>query len=76
MTRFYRTPYGRQVIHDKYNSRAQIIMPGMTAAVPAGEQKERKRPAYVRASKELADAEPMVEHEAFKLLQVIDREKR
>lgn len=76
MTRFYRTPYGRQVIHDKYNSRAQIIMPGMTPAVPAAEQKERKRPAYVRASKELADAQPMVEHEAFKLLQVIDREKR
>jgi len=76
MTRFYRTPYGRQVIHDKYNSRAQIMMPGMTAAVPAEEMKERKRPAYVRASKELADAQPMVEHEAFKLLQVIDREKR
>ncbi|MCS0584679.1 hypothetical protein NX784_24130 [Massilia pinisoli] len=76
MTRFYRTPYGRQVIHDKYNSRAQIIMPGMTAAVPAEEKNERKRPAYVRASKELADAQPMVEHEAFKLLQVIDREKR
>lgn len=76
MTRFYRTPYGRQVIHDKYNSRAQIMMPGMTAAVPAEEMKERKRPAYVRASKALADAQPMVEHEAFKLLQVIDREKR
>jgi hypothetical protein len=76
MTRFYRTPYGRKVIHDKYNSSAQMIMPGMTAAVPAEEKKERKRPAYVRASKELADAQPMVEHEAFKLLQVIDREKR
>jgi hypothetical protein len=76
MTRFYRTPYGKQVIHDKYNSRAGIMMPGLTAAVPAQEKKERKRAAYVRASKELADAQPMIEREAFKLLQLINNEKR
>jgi hypothetical protein len=40
------------------------------------EKKERKRPAYVKASKELADAEPAIEHEAFKLLQEINKEKR
>lgn len=33
-------------------------------------------PAHVKASKELADAEPAIEHEAFKLLQQIDKEKR
>lgn len=76
MTRFYTTPYGKQVIHKKYNSAAQLIMPGMTAAVAPEEKKERKRAAYVQASKELAEAEPAIEHEAFKLLQAINKEKR
>ena len=76
MSRFYATPYGKQVIHKKYNSGAQLIMPGMTAAVPPEEKKERKRAAYVKASKELAEAEPAIEHEAFKLLQQINKEKR
>jgi hypothetical protein len=76
MTRFYHTPYGRQVIHRKYNSGAQVMMPGARAAVPAEEKKERKRAAYVLASKELASAEPALEREAFKLLQLINREKR
>jgi hypothetical protein len=76
MTRFYNTPYGKQVIHKKYNSGPQIIMPGMTAAVPLEERKERKRAAFVQASKELAEAEPMIEHEAFNLLQQINKEKR
>jgi hypothetical protein len=51
-------------------------MPGMKAAVPPEELKERKRAAYVQASKALADAQPMIEHEAFKLLQLINKEKR
>jgi len=76
MTRFYSTPYGKQVIHRKYNSGPQIAMPGMTAAVSPEEKKERKRPAYVQASKELAAAEPALQHEAFKLLQEINKEKR
>jgi hypothetical protein len=76
MTRFYSTPYGKQVIYNKYNSRAQIMFPGMKTAVPPEERKERQRAAYVQASKELADAEPAIEHEAFKLLQLIDKEKR
>jgi hypothetical protein len=61
---------------EKYNSRAQIIMPDMATAVPLEEKKEHKRAAYVQASKELADAEPAIEHEAFKLLQLINKEKR
>ena len=76
MTRFYTSPYGQQVIHDRYNSRAQIMMPGASAAVPPEERKERKRAAYVEASKELAAAEPAIDHEAFVLLQQIDKERR
>jgi len=76
MTRFYRTPYGKQVIHKRYNSGPQIQMPGMRASVPAQEQKERTRAAYVQASAALAAAEPAIDREAFKLLQQIDKEKR
>lgn len=76
MTRFFNTPYGKKVIYRKYNSSGQIIMPGMKPVVPPEEQKERKRAAYVQASKALADAEPVIDHEAFKLLQKIDKEKR
>lgn len=75
MTRFYQTPYGKKVIYGRYNSSAQIMMPGMRASVPAEERNERKRPAYVQASTELATAEPAIQHEAFKLLQAIDKEK-
>jgi hypothetical protein len=76
MTRFYNTPYGKQVIHRKYNSGVQLSMPGMTTSVAPEEKKERKRAAYVQASKELAAAEPAIEREAFKLLQQINKEKR
>ena len=76
MNRFYNTAYGKQVIYKKYNSGAQLVMPGMTKAVPAEEKAERKRPAYVQASKALEEAEPVIEHEAFKLLQLINKEKR
>lgn len=75
MTRFYSTPYGKQVIHRKYNSGPQIMMPGMKEAVAPEEKKERKRAAYVQASKELADAQPAIEREAFKLLQLINTQK-
>jgi hypothetical protein len=76
MTRFYHTPYGQQVIYRKYNNRGGIMMPGMREVVPPEEKKERQRAAYVNASTELAKAEPVIEHEAFKLLQEINKEKR
>jgi len=76
MTRFYSTPYGKQLIEKKFNSGPQIMMPGMKASVPAQEKAERKRAAYVQASKALADAEPVIEREAFKLVQMINKEKR
>lgn len=75
MTRFYQTPYGKKVIHARYNSAAQVVMPGARAAIAPEEKKERKRAAYVAASKELAEAEPMFQREAFKLLQKINSEK-
>jgi len=40
------------------------------------EKKERNRAAYVKASKELADAQPAIDSEAFKLLQAINMQKR
>ena len=76
MTRFYRTPYGKLVIHKRYNSAAQIMLPGMRTTVPAEEREERKRAAYARASDELAAAEPAIDREAFKLVQMINSEKR
>ena len=76
MTRFYNTPYGKQVIHNKFNSGPQAMLPGARSGVPPEEKKERKRAAYVAASKELADAEPAVQSEAFKLLQAISKETR
>ena len=76
MTRFYSTPYGKQVIHKRYNSGAQIQLPGMRMGVAPDEQKARRDPAYVQASQQLADAEPAIDREAFKLLQQIDKEKR
>ena len=75
MTRFYNTPYGKKVIHARYNSGPQMIIPGMKAAVPPQEQKERKRAAFVLASQKLAEAQPVIEHEAFLLLQQINKEK-
>jgi len=76
MTRFYNTQYGKKIIHQKYNSGPQIMMPGMSSAVSPEEKKERKRPEYVQASKALAAAEPAIQHEAFKLLQALNNEKR
>lgn len=76
MTRFYLSPYGKQVIHRKYNSGPEMMFPGMKKSVPKEEQKERRRAAYVKASKELEDAERTIQHEAFKLLQLISKEKR
>ena len=76
MARFYNTPYGKKVIYGKYNSGSQLMMPGMKPVVPPEEKKERKRAAYVNASKELAAAQPAIESEAFKLLQQINKEKR
>jgi len=76
MTRFYGTPYGKKVIYDKYNSHGGIMMPGMATALSPEEKKERKRAAYVQASRQLEEAGPTIDHEAFVLLQQINKEQR
>jgi hypothetical protein len=76
MTRFYNTPYGKKVVYEKYNSRGGIMMPGMMVAVPPEEKKERKRAAYVQASRQLEEVQPAIDHEAFVLLQQINKEQR
>lgn len=75
MTRFYGTPYGQKVINQKYNSGPQIMMSGISNTVSPEEKKERKRAAYVNASKELTDAQPAIEREVFKLMQAINKGK-
>jgi len=75
MTRFYGTPYGQKVIHQKYNSGPQIIMQGVKAQVSPEEKKERKRAAYVNASKELEAAQSAIDSEVFKLMQAINKGK-
>lgn len=70
MTRFYNSPYGQKVLHQKYNSGPSMMM-GQEPKVTPTEKKELKRPEYVKASKALAEAEPAIEHETFVLLQAI-----
>ncbi len=70
MTRFYNSSYGQKVLKQKYNGGPGMLgaqLPTPTAA----EKKELKRPQYVKASKELAAAEPAIEHESFVLLSAI-----
>jgi hypothetical protein len=50
MSRFYHTPYGKQLIHKKSNSGAQIIVPGMTTVVPLEEKKERQKQTLRKVS--------------------------
>lgn len=74
MTRFYNTPYGKQVVFQMYNSSGG--MQGMGLGEPkltAAEKKELKRPEYVKAKKELAEADSAIHHEAFVLLQAISK---
>jgi hypothetical protein len=75
MTRFYNTPYGKQVVYKMYNSGGgmQGMGLGEAKAADAAEKKEMKRPEYVKAKKELADADSAIRHETFVLLQAISK---
>lgn len=75
MTRFYNTPYGKQVVHQMYNSSGGMQGMGLGEAKAAGaaEKKELKRPEYAKAKQELADADSAIHHEAFVLLQAISK---
>ena len=70
MTRFYTSPYGKKVVYQMYNSKVSYgeqAGPALTAA----ERKDMQRPAFIKASKELADADAIIRHEGFVLLQSI-----
>ena len=75
MTRFYTTPHGKQVVHRMYNSSGgmQGMGIGEAKSANAAEKKELKRPEYVKAKQELADADSAIRHEAFVLLQAISK---
>lgn len=73
MTRFYNTPEGQQVVHAMYNSTASLDMSNGGPVVSPAERKALKNPAFVKARKALDAADPDIQSEAFKLLQVISK---
>jgi hypothetical protein len=70
MARFYSTDYGKKIVYRMYNSRASYGEPNGPAA-SAAERKDMQRPAFLKASKELAAADGVIRHEGFVLLQSI-----
>ncbi len=66
MTRFYQSSYGQKVLTQTYNSG-----PGMYAKDPVptkAEQAELKKPAYLKADKELKAADAAIHKETFTLV--------
>ena len=70
MAHFYASDYGKKIVYRMYNSRAGYGEPNGLAATPA-ERKDMQRPAFIKASKELAAADGVIRHEGFVLLQSI-----
>ncbi len=75
MARYYKTPHGMQAVYQMYNSSGGMQGMGLggEAKTSAAEKKEMKRPEYVKAKKELAEADSALHHEAFVLLQAISK---
>ncbi|RZT11250.1 hypothetical protein SAMN05216319_0271 [Duganella sp. CF402] len=69
MTKFYQSSYGQKVLHDTYNSGAQLnpSAPKPTAAETAA----LKKPAYLNARKEFQANEQAIHHETFLLLKAV-----
>lgn len=74
MTKFYNSPYGKKVIYGTYNSRP-MIGDSTGPAASAAERKDMKRPAFIKAKKELDAADDKIRHEVFVLLQAISKAK-
>lgn len=70
MARFYSSSYGKKIVYQMYNSKASLNGPNGPAAT-AAERKDMQRPAFIKASKELAAADGVIRHEGFVLLQAI-----
>lgn len=74
MARFYASPYGKKVVYQMYNSKGSFGEPAMPPATPA-ERKYMQRPEFIKASKALAEADSVIRHEGFVLLQAINKAK-
>jgi hypothetical protein len=70
MARFYSSSYGKKLVYLMYNSRVSYGEPA-TPAATAAERKDMQRPEFLKASKALAEADPVIRHEGFLLLQAI-----
>lgn len=70
MTRFYSSSYGKKVVYQMYNHKASYGETGWPAAT-AAERKNMQRPAFIKASKDLAAADDIIRHQGFLLLQAI-----
>jgi hypothetical protein len=70
MARFYSSSYGKKIVYQMYNSRPSFGEPAKPAAT-AAERKDMQRPAFIKASKTLAEADGVIRHEGFVLLQSI-----
>lgn len=70
MTHFYSSTYGKKVLYQMYNHKASLDEPALPVAT-APERKDMKRPAFIKASKALTEADGVIRHEGFLLLQRI-----
>jgi hypothetical protein len=70
MARFYSSSYGKKIVHQMYNHKASFRESALPAAT-AAERKDMQRPAFIKASKTLAEADGIIRHEGFVLLQSI-----
>ena len=70
MARFYSSSYGKKIVYGMYNSKPSIGQP-IAPLATAAERKDMQRPAYIKANKALAEAQSVLRHEGFVLLQSI-----
>jgi hypothetical protein len=70
MARFYSSSYGKKILYQTYNSKPSFGEPAKPVAT-AAERKDMQRPAFIKASKALAEADETIRREGFVLLQKI-----
>jgi hypothetical protein len=70
MAHFYSSSYGKKIVYQMYNSKPSFGEPAKPAAT-AAERKEMQRPEFIKANKTLAEANDVIRHEGFVLLQSI-----
>jgi hypothetical protein len=70
MAHFYASSYGQQIVYLMYNNKPSFGGPAKPAAT-AAERKDMQRPAFIKASKSLSEADGVIRHEGFVLLQSI-----